>query len=142
MRAFMADRDQPEPNYGYNLQGLASSVCSECNQGLELTIGLAEAKPGAWLAGVIGLTVSAGFGVAMFGVSDISCSLPRFRRIQNNRCDFHHNLACGTYEWLLPVLLVSRGRFCKFGLATRISVAISCWLLSLASLSVFSLVTG
>ncbi len=60
LRAFLADRDVPCPGCGYNLRGLPSDRCPECNQPLVLRVGLAEPRLGAWLGAVSGLLSGAG----------------------------------------------------------------------------------
>jgi hypothetical protein len=58
---FLAERDQPCPGCDYNLRGLQTSVCPECNQPLVLRLALAEPKLGRFLGAVVGLAVGTGF---------------------------------------------------------------------------------
>lgn len=57
---YVADADVPCPGCGYNLRGLSSSNCPECGQELKLTVGLAEPKQAALIAGLIGLSAGCG----------------------------------------------------------------------------------
>lgn len=61
LRRFLAARDAPCPNCGYNLRGLPGRRCPECNEHLELRVGLAEPKLGALLGAAIGLGAGVGF---------------------------------------------------------------------------------
>lgn len=63
--AFVHDRDIPCPGCGYNLRGLRGVVCPECQQALELRVGLTEPRLGLWLAATIGCAIGFGFN-AMF----------------------------------------------------------------------------
>ena len=60
--AHLATRDAPCPNCGYNLRGLQSTACPECGQQLTLRVGLVEPKLFLWLAGLIPLAMTMGFG--------------------------------------------------------------------------------
>lgn len=60
VRAYVAERDVPCPGCGYNLRGLTGERCPECNEALEVRIGLAEPRMGAFIACVVGLAVGAG----------------------------------------------------------------------------------
>lgn len=60
LRAFLASTDAPCPNCRYNLRGLTSSVCPECNQHLVLRVGLAEGQVGTIIAAASGFLSGAG----------------------------------------------------------------------------------
>lgn len=62
LQSFLAERDAPCPNCGYNLRSLTSDRCPECAEGLRLQVGLQEPRLAAYLAGLIGLASGAGFG--------------------------------------------------------------------------------
>jgi hypothetical protein len=67
LRAFLAGRDEPCPGCGYNLRGLTSSACPECNQSLCLTVSLVEPRTGSLIAAIVALAVGAGAaGVWLF----------------------------------------------------------------------------
>lgn len=61
LRAFLSERDVACPSCGYNLRGLQSPVCPECNQALKLQVGLAEPRLGHFIAGLVGLAMGFGF---------------------------------------------------------------------------------
>jgi hypothetical protein len=66
LQAFLAERDEPCPGCGYNLRGLAATVCPECRQTLVLRVGLAEPRQAIWIAGLVGLAAGAGFHGLLF----------------------------------------------------------------------------
>lgn len=61
LRAFLAERDAACPSCGYNLRGLPSPACPECNQALRLQVGLVEPRLGHFIAGLVGLAMGFGF---------------------------------------------------------------------------------
>jgi hypothetical protein len=60
LRDFLAERDIACPACRYNLRGLTSPNCPECNQPLELRVSIVEPASGAFIATVVGLAVGAG----------------------------------------------------------------------------------
>ena len=58
---FLAERDVPCPGCTYNLRGLTSDRCPECNQPLTLSVRLVDPKMGAFLFAVIGIGMALGF---------------------------------------------------------------------------------
>ncbi|MEM6332905.1 MAG: hypothetical protein AAF823_06155 [Planctomycetota bacterium] len=60
--AYLAERDVPCPSCGYNLRGATSTTCPECGEVLALRVGLVEPKLFLWLAGLIPLAMTMGFG--------------------------------------------------------------------------------
>ena len=60
LQLFLADRDIPCPGCGYNLRGLTTDRCPECNQPLSLRVGLTEPRLGPWLAAISGALSGAG----------------------------------------------------------------------------------
>jgi hypothetical protein len=65
LRAYLAERDEPCPNCGYNLRGLGSERCPECDQRLVLSVQVAEPRMGMLLAGVVGLMAMGAPGAAV-----------------------------------------------------------------------------
>lgn len=61
LRAFLGERDVSCPSCGYNLRGLQSPACPECNQALKLQVGLVEPRLGHFIAGLVGLAMGFGF---------------------------------------------------------------------------------
>src|SRR4051812_44872831 len=61
LRTYLADIDAPCPSCDYNLRGLTSDTCPECNQRLTLRVGLAEPRQRAFIGALVGLAMGAGF---------------------------------------------------------------------------------
>lgn len=57
LHAFLADRDVPCPNCGYNLRGLVTTHCPECRQELVLCLRTAERNWTAFIWTVVGLSL-------------------------------------------------------------------------------------
>ena len=66
LRRFLAEDDWPCPSCNYNLRGLTSDKCPECNQRLILRVGLAEPRYRAFITAVIGLSAGTGFSGLLF----------------------------------------------------------------------------
>lgn len=71
LRRFLAERDAACPGCGYNLRGLATDKCPECNQHLEMRVALSEPRLGPYLAAMLGLL--AGGGAAFVVVVGALC---------------------------------------------------------------------
>ncbi|CAG0964286.1 hypothetical protein PHYC_00897 [Phycisphaerales bacterium] len=61
LRTYLAGRHEPCPGCGYDLRGLTTPRCPECNQLLTLRVRLAEPRIAAWITGLIGLAFGTGF---------------------------------------------------------------------------------
>jgi hypothetical protein len=61
LQHFLATTDAPCPSCDYNLRGLKSDACPECNQKLVLNVALAEPRQRAFIAALVGLAMGAGF---------------------------------------------------------------------------------
>lgn len=61
LRSVLDTTDVPCPACGYNLRGLTTPVCPECNLRLVLRIGLAEPRIGAFVTGLVGISAGLGF---------------------------------------------------------------------------------
>jgi hypothetical protein len=60
VRHFAAERDIPCPGCGYNLRGINSNRCPECNEPLALRLTLAEPALGRYIAVMVVLSLSLG----------------------------------------------------------------------------------
>ncbi|MBX9736675.1 MAG: Rab5-interacting family protein, partial [Phycisphaerales bacterium] len=61
LRAFLAAQDIECPSCRYNVRGLRTDVCPECNQKLTLRLALTEPRLAGFIAGLVGLTSGLGF---------------------------------------------------------------------------------
>jgi hypothetical protein len=66
LREFLAERDAACPACSYNLRGLASVHCPECNQALTLRVGLMEPIGSAYIIAIVGLAIGAGAAFLTF----------------------------------------------------------------------------
>ena len=60
LQRYLCDRDTPCPRCEYNLRGLSSRKCPECGDKLQLQVGLADPKLGAYITLLVSLCI--GFG--------------------------------------------------------------------------------
>jgi hypothetical protein len=60
---FLADRDEPCPQCGYNLRNLQSGRCPECGQAICLAVALVEPYLKAWIAMLAALCAGGGIGM-------------------------------------------------------------------------------
>lgn len=75
LRSYLAERDCPCPNCGYNLRGLAGENCPECNLPLRLSVSLAEPGLGRFLAVLLPLSIVGGmFAIGLLIVIAISAA--------------------------------------------------------------------
>lgn len=73
LAGILADRDWACPGCGYNIRGLKSDRCPECDQVLEVRISLAEPGLGRFLRVLLPLITTSGmFGCGVFVVLAIS----------------------------------------------------------------------
>lgn len=61
LHTYLAEQDVPCPGCAYNLRGLTGTRCPECNQELQLRVGLVEPRMAAFIAGLVGISVGFGF---------------------------------------------------------------------------------
>lgn len=65
LRTFLAGRDAPCPQCGYNLRDLLGERCPECGEQLVLRVKLVEPKLAAPIAGLIGLAAGLGLNALL-----------------------------------------------------------------------------
>lgn len=139
LREFLATRDEPCPNCGYNLRGLQGAVCPECRQELVLRINMLDPAWKSLIATVMGLTVGAGmpicfelffWGVVVFGGENIS---------ERERVQLVIVPSVIGLIFLVPlvVLVSSVGRrwFRSRSVFIRVVIASAAWILPLAAIA-------
>ena len=137
LRAYLADRGVPCPGCGYDLRGLATDRCPECNQPLVLAVRLAEPKMAAWIAGLVGLCMGVGFSGLLLAYGIVQTL---FNRSYMGMSEFFLLTAIPfVIELPLLVLWVSRRRrVMLWSIAARASAAVGAWLLTLTAFVVFT----
>jgi hypothetical protein len=112
LRDFLATTDAPCPNCGYNLKGLATNTCPECNEGIRLWVTLEHPLPRVWLACVLSLAGVGGFFLLIgliFIVAAIAEGVPPagFKRVMMFVLPWTFGL---TFAGACAALLRQRGR--------------------------------
>lgn len=136
LASYLADHDAPCPSCGYNLRKLLGEHCPECNQLLELRIGLVEPRIAAFVTGLIGLAMGVGFNglILVFFVIDKLRKAPfgpSWSVCVPLVCSF---AILGSALW---IWLHSRGRIGRSPAALRWTVATICHIASIASAILF-----
>jgi hypothetical protein len=126
LQQFLADRDVPCPLCGYNLRGLANEKCPECNQRLELQVGLIDPVGKSWLVGLIGLAFGAGF-------FDLAVAIVVFMSLHENdwppfRQIWPIYLSSAILSFALIGWVRMRNRVRKMPLGVQSWVATCCWI--------------
>ncbi|MBY0307217.1 MAG: hypothetical protein K2Q09_00600 [Phycisphaerales bacterium] len=136
LRAFLADRDEPCPACTYNLRGLATDRCPECNRELVLQLRLAEPRLGEWIAAIAAVAAMLGFNAMIFGWFLLEMTQRRVSGLEFQRSwslmIFGVVAAVG-----LAVLIRARRRFGNLARRARLGLAVFCWLVCIASAVVF-----
>lgn len=131
LRSFLAERDEPCPNCGYNLRGLTTDVCPECRHELVLGVRVREPRHGPYITAVVALACGAGFHAFLTTIILINTLTGR---------GGHDTERLG-YLALIDVLQVPalflfirfRKHMAKWSTATRLSVAAVAWLATVCS---------
>ena len=138
LSTFLAQQDYPCPQCGYNLRSLHGDRCPECGELLVLRVNAAEPRQRLLIAGLIGLSAGAGLNglLLIYGVIQL-IRRPYFP----GPSIFWFLCGCGflveatvLVAWLRSWRLLRRK-----STTVRAILAMSCWLLTLVDLVVFSL---
>ena len=140
LRSFLAGRDEPCPQCGYNLRDLTGSRCPECGEELTLRLQPVDPRQAAALAGLICLAAGGGMNFLLLGYWVISVAflgrggsdpwLNRFVVI--NLCGL---LALGT---CVALWLWHWRKIRRLHAARRWMLAAACAMLSMADLIIFT----
>ncbi|HYD01916.1 MAG TPA: hypothetical protein VEB22_11880 [Phycisphaerales bacterium] len=135
--AFLTDRDVPCPACNYNLRGLTSDRCPECNRALVMQIRLAEPRLGAWVATLAAAAAMLGFN----GLLAIYFLVWVMRRSYGPGWTMAVPLFISTPTAAAALIVIIRGRrrFCNLGDSTRLTLALAAWgLTALSAIAFFS----
>ncbi len=140
LQSFLADRDAPCPGCAYNLRGLTTDRCPECNQHLVLRVNLAEPRLGSWLSGMVGAACGAGFnGLLLFYVG-IMMVRESGRGLRGVLGPFLVVNCTGLVIMALVLLAWIRGRakFRRAPTPIKAMLIMGTWLLAAADVTVFA----
>jgi hypothetical protein len=135
---WLADRDTPCPQCGYNLRGLMRTSCPECNKALELRVAVADPFLAAWIASAAAVLPAAGIGLIFLLALSIEFSHRGTRAFH----DLNH-LSPGAYLPLsfavasVPAsaaLITLRRRFLRWPTGRQKAAAFTAWVLAAVSL--------
>lgn len=132
---YLAEQDIPCPGCGYNLRGLKAEHCPECGESIVLNVGLAEPKLGAYIAGIIGLTLGLGFhGFMLLWLLYLAVS-ENFSMWEDTPLMFIGlvGTGIGLMFWLRKRSFVRRSR--------RLGLVVLCWAFSLVTVWGFLLMS-
>lgn len=138
LRSFLATADVPCPSCDYNLRGLVSDRCPECNQRLVLCVALAEPRQRAFIAALLGLAMGAGFN----GLLLVYFLYMVFVDHRSPGGAGRFFLATGVSMLILApalvVLIAKRRAFQRRSIAFKRTVIVLCWLVTLAGFAAFT----
>lgn len=139
LQQYLAEQDVPCPACGYNLRGLTSAACPECNSDLLLRVGLVEPRLGAYVTGLVGWSMGAGFNLLLIVYLIVVLIIEWDWGPPLHPFLTHHVVAgaaqlAGLAAW---IFFLGR-RIRRPGFRARWPLAASGWVVSLANVAVFS----
>lgn len=139
LRSYLADRDEPCPGCGYNLRGLMSVRCPECNQELQLRIGLVEPRMRLFLVAVIGASVGLGFNaLLLFYIVWRVVADGHLRNFFFAYFLWHQLVGAAIHGACVLALLRFGPRIRRLPQAPRTAIAAAMWGLSLLNAAIFA----
>lgn len=135
LRTFLAERDEPCPNCGYNLRGLGTSTCPECRHGLVLCLRSVHRGWTSLILTIIGLAFAAVPAFVMVWVVAfiVLTDSGGISRDELKKLVVYPGLTALIFGVLLRFVCGSRARarFLRWSLAARTSAAAAAWLASI-----------
>jgi hypothetical protein len=127
---FLADRDEPCPNCGYNLRGLTTAACPECRHELVLGVQVREPKHGPYITTVVGLACSAGFHLFLV----LIVGYHMLSRGMRQQLEALYLLAAGLVMFaLLTAAVRQRQRMGRWTHRRRVAVAALAWIVGVGT---------
>ena len=65
LEELLEGHDEPCPACGYNLRGLRTGACPECDSALELRVGLVHPRQAAFITGLVGASMGLGLSALL-----------------------------------------------------------------------------
>jgi hypothetical protein len=134
LAAFLAGRDHPCPQCEYNLRDLQGTRCPECGEELVLRVNMAEPRQRLLLGGLIGLSSGAGFN----GLLIVYVMLRFGSRLPPNFWSVIFFGFC-VFAGLIFFWLRNWRRLRRRGVGTRLILVMTCWVLTLIDIVLFSI---
>lgn len=127
---FVATRDIPCPMCGYNLRSLTRARCPECDQELQLTVGVTRLRLGWFIASIAPGIFSGIFATILTGVILIVVS-------SGGPAPTILPVALTAFGWLSGLaalaIIIGRYRFLRLRRSTQMSVAVVLWAIHLTA---------
>ncbi len=130
LRKFLAERDAPCPACSYNLRGLTTDLCPECNQPLTLQVALTEPKLASFVAGIVALSCGPGFCAVVLVWSIINAGVGRGGPSDRDYVPLVSGVVFGAVT--IPVWNARRRHFLAAGARSRWIVVVVAGLVGLA----------
>ena len=134
---FLAGRDVPCPQCGYNLRDLAGDRCPECGEPLVLRVNVSEPKQAWLLVGLIGLSAGAGFNGLLLLYVVVQLIMhhgfgPMLTFVVVNAIGL---LAMAAF---IGAYLRAWRRIRRLPTGVRAAIAVACWVIAIADLVIFA----
>jgi predicted RNA-binding Zn-ribbon protein involved in translation (DUF1610 family) len=136
LSTFLTNRDQPCPQCDYNLRNLQGTRCPECGEELVLRVNVAEPRQKLLITGLIGLSAGAGFN----GLLLIYAVILGIRGQRIDDQQFWYTCGIGLLVEGAAVFRCLRWwrAIRRLPVSLRLALAVSCWVLTLIDIVIFS----
>lgn len=141
LQQYLSLRTESCPSCGYELHALTSRRCPECGQVLRLRVGLEQPNMGAFLAGLIGLAATAGFG-GLFLVFVLAMIIVEGRSMDAGGVAYTFFGIALVSSALLVGWIKLSGRIRRAAPMRRAILASACWAYALATLVIVYALLG